>query len=140
VARTSDGDTTPFGGISRHSIALTKEYESSMINLQAAHSALRIRMNDIETSTNILREMIESKVNQSEVIKLQDNKCNKHSFNDLVAKLEIFKSLVEKVLPDCQGLKQITFDDTGVFYSTLSRLTAIKTKQRNREESNSKSK
>lgn len=97
-------------------------------------------MNDIETSTNILREMIESKVNQSEVIKLQDNKCNKHSFNDLVAKLEIFKSLVEKVLPDCQGLKQITFDDTGVFYSTLSRLTAIKTKQRNREESNSKSK
>lgn len=60
------GATTPLpGGMSRQSIILTKEHENTLLSLQTSHSNLRVRMNDLEMSLSIVREMIESKVNQS---------------------------------------------------------------------------
>lgn len=48
--------------------------------MQQSMNHLKVKVGDVEASITILREMIDSKVNESEIIKLQDNKCSKHSF------------------------------------------------------------
>jgi hypothetical protein len=41
---------------------------------------LKTRLTEVETSITILREMIDSKVNFSDIVKLQESKCSKLTF------------------------------------------------------------
>jgi|JI6StandDraft_1071083.scaffolds.fasta_scaffold47247_1 hypothetical protein len=72
--------------------------------------------------------MIDSKVNFSEVVKLQESKCSKITFKELVSKLETFKTTLEKQLTNGDALRQISFDES-MAGTTISRLSMIRTRQ-----------
>lgn len=77
---------------------------------------------------SILREMIDSKVNFSEIVKLQESKCSKISLREVVVKLETMKAILEKQL-NVEGLKQLTFDEGTGNGAILSRLSMLRTRQ-----------
>lgn len=91
-------------------------------------SALKSKLTELESNFSILREMIDSKVNFSEIVKLQESKCSKISLKELMSKLETFKAIIEKQLPNAEALRQLAFDES-MAGNTLTRLSMIRTRQ-----------
>lgn len=57
------------------------------------------RIVEIETAMKALRQIIESKANSSDIIKIHETKCSKSALRDLVVNLVLFKDILAKHLP-----------------------------------------
>lgn len=74
--------------------------------------------------------MVESRVTFSEIIKLEETKASRYALKDLVHKLELMKSVIERNVPSCDGLKDIVFDEAGITYATLSRISLARSRSK----------